>query len=262
MKKINFRLDLGYKLTLNNIKWYNSKSKKKIHFLPHPINRATDEKHINKIGESIKKKGVLRPVIVAAITFLTGKLEHYIIDAQHMFKALEKLGFDIPYVVIDINSPEELIEILAILNNTSKSWVLTNYIDSWSWIKEDYRKLNTYIAKYSDVEASIVGAVFSGNTVASGAHVTRIIKTGEFVIKNEKRAVTLMDYLKDALNVVIKMNRYENRYFCSEYVKYVKEEGKDYNHDKFIERLRRNKDCVSLAIHAEGRLVEKFRTMQ
>lgn len=262
MKKINFRLDSVYKMSLNNIKWYNSKSKKKIHFLPYPINRKTENKHIDQIGESIKKKGVLRPVIVAALTFLSGKLDYYVIDGQHMFRALEKLGFDIPYIVVDIDSQEELIEILALLNNSSKSWVLTNYIDSWSWLKEDYKKLNTYIAKYNDVEASIVAAVLSGNTVVSGSHVTRLIKTGNFVVKNEKRAVTLMEYLKDALNVIVKMSRYENRYFCSEYVKYVKEEGKDYDHTKFIERLRRNKECVSLAIHAEGRLIEKFRTMQ
>lgn len=262
MKKINFRLDQSYKLALNNLKWYSSKSKKKIHFLPGLMNRSVNTKHVDVINESVKKLSVVRPAIVVEVAFFTGKPELYVADGQHMFRALERLGFDIPYITIKIATQQELIETIAMLNNSSKSWILTNYIGAWSYLKDDYKELNSYIGKYSDVEASIIGAVFSGNTVASGAHVTKLIKTGNFVIKNKQRAIVLMEYLKDALNVVMKMSRYENRYFCSEYIKYVKEEGTDYNHKTFIEKLRRNKDCISLAINAKGRLVEKFKTMK
>jgi len=243
MKKINLPLNF-YKMPLDNIKWISANSRKKLSFAS-GVNRDIVPHQVNKMSDSVKKMAIIRPVVAAEFDFLEGIKKLYIIDGQHLVHALLRLGYDIPYVVIKIENKQELVEQIALLNSSSKSWALTDYVKAWGSLKEDYITLNQYAETYS-IELSMVAAILSGNTVAHGSVVTRIIKNGTFAI----------------MNVVDRMNRYENRYFISEYVKYVKEEGTYYNHEDFIKKLKKNKTDVALAIHSDGKLVEKFRTMQ
>jgi hypothetical protein len=53
------------------------------------------------------------------------------------------------------------------------------------------------------------------------------------------------------------MNRLENRYVCREYIKFVKSCAK-YDHVKFIQNLKKNKDLFSLVTQEEGKLNELF----
>jgi hypothetical protein len=245
---------------LTAIKWLSPQSKVKLNLLP-GINRAVITHQVNKIADSVKKMGILRAVIVAELDFITGKKGLYVIDGQHLMFALIRLGYDIPYITIKITNQQELVETIALLNSSSKSWVLNDYVTAWGSLKNDYKKLNHYANNVYSIEISMVASVLSGNVLTTGGSVTRMIKNGTFAIRNEKKAITLLDYLTDALDVVARMNRYENRYFCSEYVKYVKEEGADYNHDVFIRKLKKNKDLISMAIQGNGKLIEKFKTM-
>lgn len=259
MKKINLPLNF-YKMPLDNIKWISANSRKKLSFAS-GVNRDIVPHQVNKMSDSVRKMAIVRPVVAAEFDFLEGIKKLYIIDGQHLVQALLRLGYDIPYVIIKIENKQELVEQIALLNSSSKSWALTDYVKAWGSLKEDYISLNQYAKTYS-IELSMVAGILSGNTVAHGSVVTRIIKNGTFAIKNEARAIKLLGYITDALNVVDRMNRYENRYFISEYVKYVKEEGAYYNHEDFIKKLKKNKTDVALAIHDEGKLVEKFRTMK
>jgi hypothetical protein len=260
ISKIVQKVKEVYKSILSGIKWLTPTSHKKLHLLP-GINREIIVHQINKIAESVKKMGILRPVIVAELDFIDGTKKLYVIDGQHLMHALIRLGYDIPYIVIKIENKQELVETIALLNSSSRSWCIADYVTAWSSLKEDYIKLNRYATTYS-IELSMTAAILSGNTLVHGSVVTRIIKDGTFAVKNEARAVKLLDYIKDALNIVGRMNRYENRYFISEYVKYVKEEAGDYNHDVFMKKLKKNKDVVTLAIQADGKLVETFKKLK
>ena len=59
------------------------------------------------------------------------------------------------------------------------------------------------------------------------------------------------------LKVVPRINRFENRYACNEYIKFIRA-CKDYNHKKFIVNLTKNKDKFVMATHGEGKLAELF----
>ena len=96
-----------------------SKDYKKFEFLD--INRLTDNGHIQKMINSVRNMGVVRPVICVRITFVNGKQQLYVIDGQHLFKSLMAEDLEIPYVIIDVENKIDMIQKMAMLNNSSKS---------------------------------------------------------------------------------------------------------------------------------------------
>ena len=98
------------------------------------INRPINPSQVTKLSESLLKLGILRPIIVAEISFLTGKKTSYIIDGQHLFNAMLRNNMDIPYKVIEIKNKVELVEAIALLNASSKSWTMIDYVTSWSCV--------------------------------------------------------------------------------------------------------------------------------
>ena len=57
---------------LANIKWATERSHKSFCMLA-GINRSVIANHVTKLAESILKLGILRPIIVSKISFITGK---------------------------------------------------------------------------------------------------------------------------------------------------------------------------------------------
>lgn len=220
------------------------------------INRPINPAQVTKLANSVNKMGIIRPVVVAEIAFIDGKKKPYIIDGQHLFNALIRNNMDIPYVVINISDKKELVEKIALLNASSKNWAMVDYVTAWSSLVPDYVKLNHYFQVY-DFEISFIAGVLltlpSADTGSSG----RKIKSGEFKISNEKENLQILDYVTDMLKVVPRMNRYENKYACSEYVKFLRVTT-NYNHKKFVTNLQKNKKQFVLATHEEGKLSELF----
>lgn len=247
----------SYKQILNNLKWITINSNIKLNYLA-GINRAIIPIQVTKLAKSLELIGVIRPIVIAEISFLTGKAVKYIIDGQHLFNALIRLGWDIPYVTIQVKDKQDLVEKIALLNSSSKTWSIQDYVTAWSSLKPDYVKLNHYFQVY-DIELSMIAAVLSNNS-NNGSNISRIIKSGKFNIKNEKDNVEILNYVTDMLKVVPRMNRYENKYACNEFVKFVRN-SKCYDqkkHDKFIAQLTKNKEKFILATQAEGKLSDLF----
>jgi hypothetical protein len=240
--------------TLKNIKWIDQKSRVKFHYLA-GINRPIYPAQVTKLAKSLNRMGCLRPVVVSEISFITGKPQLYIIDGQHLFNALLRNNTSIPYIVIKTKDKKDLIETIALLNASSKTWSMQDYVTAWSSLIEDYVKLNHYFEVY-DIEMSIVAAILTESQPSSG-NVTKKLKDGSFRIINEKKNIKILDQLTDVLNVAPRMNRFENRYLCSEYVRFVKNTSK-YNHQKFLQNLTKNKKQLLLATQEEGKLVELF----
>ena len=72
------------------------------------INRGVSPHHSTKIAESVKSKGILRPVIMAWIDFIDGVKRLYIIDGQHLYFALQRYSVDIPYALVEIKDMQDL----------------------------------------------------------------------------------------------------------------------------------------------------------
>jgi hypothetical protein len=219
------------------------------------INRAINPAQVTKLAESVNRMGIIRPVVVAEIAFIDGKKKTYIIDGQHLFNALIRNNMDIPYVMITIKDKKELVEKIALLNASSKNWAIIDYISAWSSLSTDYVKLNHYFQVY-DFDMGVLSSVLN-NANVDGSSLVRKIKAGEFRIMDEDKNVTILNHLTDVLKVVPRMNRYENRYLCREYIKFLRNTSK-YNHPKFLDNLKKNKKEFILATQEDGKLVELF----
>ena len=207
------------------------------------VNRPIIPQHVTKLATSLDAMGIIRPVVVAKFDFLDGVMNTYIIDGQHLYHALMRLGWDIPYTTIEVKDSVNLASSLALLNNSSKSWSMKDYILVWSGIHKDYVKLSKYFNTY-DIELSQVAEILMNNSCSGtvgGSHISSLIKKGEFAIDDEKRGITLLNYVTDALKIVKRMDRMSNKLFISSYVNFVN--GYDrYDHKQFLANLKLNKD--------------------
>lgn len=223
------------------------------------INRPINPAQVTKLANSVRKLGILRPVVVATISFINGKPTTYIIDGQHLFNALIRNNMDIPYVTIEIKNKRELVESIALLNASSKNWTLIDYITSWSSVEEDYKKLLHYYNVY-DFELSGLAGILSSKNVTGGS-ISKFIKNGEFRVVGEHINTKILDYLTDVLTIIPRMNRFENRYVCNEYSMFVRSIFNDYNHESFMSKLNKNKDKFIIATQEQNKLSDMFRNL-
>lgn len=228
--------------------------KKSIGFLA-GINRPIDPAQVTKLATSIDAIGVQRTLVIAELSFITGKKEWYVIDGQHLYHALMRNGLDIPYVMVDIKDKADLVEKIALLNASSKSWCIQDYITAWSSLKTDYVKLNEYLNRY-DIEKSLTASILM-NHVVDGGNTIRTIKKGEFQLVNEEGNVKILDYLTDVLKVIPRQNRVENKYVCREFMRFVKGCA-DYNHERFIKNIIKAKEEFKFATQETGKLSDFF----
>ena len=208
------------------------------------INRPILPSQVTKLSSSVEMMGVVRPVVVANIDFINGEPTNYIIDGQHLYHALMRLGWDIPYTEVKIKDSVDLAEHLALLNSSSKSWTMKDYITVWANVNKDYIKLNKYFNTY-DIELSQLADILMNNTCSSfqgGNHaVSRSIKKGEFKIEDEKVAVEILNRLTDALKIVPRMDRVSNKFFISSFVTFTNS-CPNYDHDQYMASLRIHRD--------------------
>lgn len=207
------------------------------------VNRPIIPMHVTKLAASIDKMGIVRPVVVATFDFIDGNKTTYIIDGQHLYHAIMRMGWDVPYVEIEIKDDVSLASHLALLNSSSKSWTMKDYILVWSGIHKDYTKLSKYFNTY-DIELSQVAEILMNNTcngTVGGSHISTSIKKGEFRIDDERRGVMLLNYITDALKIVKRMDRMSNKLFIASYVNFVNTYD-GYDHKQFLANLKLNKE--------------------
>jgi hypothetical protein len=213
------------------------------------INRAVVPSHVTKLAASIDKMGIVRPVVVATFDFIDGNKTTYIIDGQHLYHAIMRMGWDVPYVEIEIKDDVSLASHLALLNSSSKSWSMKDYILVWSGIHKDYVKLNKYFNTY-DIELNQLADVLMNNSCVahSGGNfgISRTIKRGEFTIDDEKRAVYLLNCVTDALKIVPRVDRLSNKLFIASFINFINS-CVSYDHTQFMASLKVHKDKFRLS---------------
>lgn len=223
------------------------------------INRPIILNHVSNLAESVKKIGVIRPVVIAYITFLPIK-GWYIIDGQHLERALSRLNVDLPTLEIKIKDEVDLIEKIALLNSSSKSWQMKDYVVAWSYLSVHFKRLLEYHDTY-DMDISVLASILSGMMGRTGSVINNHIKRGTFVIIKETKNKKVLDELTEARGFAPRSTRFDSKYFCTEYLSYRVKIGNDYNHSLFLAKLKDNRDKIILASQRKDELVKVFQSL-
>jgi hypothetical protein len=208
-----------------------------------PMNRGIDSKHVQKMITSIRKMGVIRTVITTTTNIIEGQTKTYIIDGQHLATALEREGQPIPYIEISVESEEDLIEKMAYLNNSSKSWDLMNYINAWKMIRPDYMKLFKWKNMY-DIEITMLAIIGVNN--AGFRHNTSNIKTGSFKITNPLAE----QMCKDFNDIFLKIGMSDRAIKFQFLTAFMQAYG-NYNHQKVIANIDKHLKTVKLMANGD-----------
>lgn len=129
-------------------------------FVSHENNRQLRIRKHKKLGESIKKYGVLPywPVVVRRTSH--GKL--WVLDGQHRVWFAMDRGLPVYYVIADEDFS------IAEINNTQKPWVLLDYVEMYTAQgKQDYREAVDFSVRHklclSRAMAMLAGTTSLGN---------------------------------------------------------------------------------------------------
>jgi len=217
------------------------------------INRAIRPAHVTTMCDSIMMLNqITRTVLIATISFLTGKPVDYIIDGQHLYNACLRLGIEVPYSYIKVKDKQSLIETIAKLNASSISWTLSDYVTAWSSLIPDYIFLNEMLEKY-DIEIRTVMQCFSGGS--DGSHTSTILKKGLFRIKDKELGLKFLDQITDCLKIAPRGNRWVNNTYVNACL-YVMKNQKNYNHVVFTSYLRKHKNKLMFITQDSQAIVE------
>ena len=238
--------------TIFNVKLLRKEDKNRF-LLFKDVNRPVD--HADSQAAAVQKLGILRPVIVANYKFL-GKKGLYIIDGQNLYTALDKMGYDIPYIQIDVKSALDLVEAMSLVNTSAKPWTMTDYIRAWSFIHDDYKTLEQFINMFSLEKMAVASILLGYNGTSTNA--SRIVKSGLFRVKNESRAHSVLTYAEDVIRKAPKLDRNASRTFVAAYLAYITQYYNRYNHNVFLKYLKEHSQMLLLANDQRTEVIDKF----
>tara|TARA_R110001599_G_scaffold10762_1_gene52396 strand:- start:630 stop:1376 length:747 start_codon:yes stop_codon:yes gene_type:complete len=172
-------------------------------------NREPNQRILNKLENSIKEIGIQIPIIV--------NTENEIVDGQHRFWTLQKLGYVVPYIISKAwKKDKHTIDI----NNTSSSWTALDYANYQMKkgnldVKKALKQANEWnnITKNELKPTNGLELLMSGRT--SGSLKTKL-KTADYTVD-----VNTGKKIFDLLNV---MNEYPSRssLFAQKFVRATK----------------------------------------
>jgi hypothetical protein len=223
-----------------------SKDYKKFAFLE--INRITDTGHIQKMVASVRNMGVVRPIICVRMN-LAGSDQLFVIDGQHLFKSLQSEDLEIPYVVIDVEDKIDMVQKMAMLNNSSKSWTLLNYVNAFKMHLKDYYELNELRDMYN-IEPLML-AILCTNGTESSISGSRLIKSGEFKITNPN-AQEMAKAFNDFFLKIGRADRWVKHHFLQVFMR----AWGTYDHEKSLENL--NKHIKTIKAMSDTGAAEAF----
>jgi len=117
-------------------------------------NRDTDENHIKKLRQSLKKRHIKEVplIVVRNPTPNDGRPLFFIIDGQHRFKAIIEEKLSITFVIcesIDYKDENDVISVIEMLNTTDSNWDVTNFLSSkTALLNENYIRYKSIYKKF------------------------------------------------------------------------------------------------------------------
>lgn len=129
-------------------------------------NRMVSDKHVRKIADSMKAYGYVGSPIVV-------NNNYEVIDGQHRLEACKLVGIPVTYTISDLGTEE-----MIALNNTSKSWVWSDYVSTYANSgNKSYKLLKEVCDQYNLTDAFLVQRLFR-------THINDI-KNGKFTCSEE-----------------------------------------------------------------------------
>lgn len=171
---------------MNKFEIYQTKNYGLFEYIDH--NREIDKKHVNTLIDSIKKYGLIVPIIVSN--------DKYIIDGQHRLQALMQLQLPVTYVVNNKVSKDCIIDI----NNNQKGWNLLNRIKSHATKGnvECQRLLELIDERYEDFSLSGITDAYNAQV---GKAPSTLIRKGLYET-NEELGDQVLDNCLDLKEVI------------------------------------------------------------
>jgi len=187
--------------------------------------------------ESIQKNGFITVIYCCySKAFGMGKLL-YLLDGQN--RALAAQYLDIPFQVgileVVPETPEELVELTAIYNNTSVAWRLDTYCKAYASIgKLDYLEL-VRLGRENGQYLNTIATLLSGN-IARSIKVGKSLKKGTFKILARESTLTTLDL---ARTLEFKMSG--RMLLAFHHVRLTKDK---FMFDKFRKSFNKNYQCL------------------
>lgn len=208
-----------------------------------PMNREIRSKHVEELVDSIRNMGIIRPVVACQTNVIEGEDKLYIVDGQHLATALEREGMAIPYTTIEVENEQELIHKMGKLNNSSKSWVLIDYVNAYKFCNNEYRKLLKFKNLYN---LEIMMAATLCRNEYSIASSSQVIKSGDFEVSNPKAE----QMCKDFSDIFLKLTTVDRSVKFSFLNAFIQSYDK-ISQDEVIDNLDKNLKKIKLIANLE-----------
>lgn len=153
-------------------------------------NRDVIDRHVDRLVATMAEQNLLQyfPIIVNE--------EMEVIDGQHRLRAARTMGMDVPYVVVEGLSLEDVQRI----NTAQKGWELSDWVNSYCEQRnEDYEKLRAFKERHG-VSWTISGELTAAEGVRSGGDngskgMARVIREGDYKMGDKEQAEKIMEAL-------------------------------------------------------------------
>ena len=227
-------------------KVYSSNENLEVHYLQ--FNRPRSQAHIKSVAASIRKHGWFGTVIMIYTNLYSKKYRLYVIDGQHRVDAanLEKVPYR--YEIVQVTNEEEIVTLMADLNNNSKGWLLHDYIAPWiSLGLTPYKEL---LKIYQDTNLPLASLIrlYSGESLGGGetggsTKAAEQYKKGTFVIRNREFADKVVKETLELRKIIKKIGDP----FIMAFAEFYYRNQNRYSRIKMSEFIKKNKRQFTIA---------------
>jgi hypothetical protein len=189
-------------------------------------NREVKRGHVLKLKLSVKEKNLLKysPILVN---------ENFeVIDGQHRLEVCREYKLPVYYVVVKNSDIYDV----QMLNSSSKSWALNDYMTCYCELGKDDYCIYMKFKKENKLSHGITQLLLSGNR-GEGGGIHKDFKAGNFKIVNLMKANKQVKMLKD-IEAILKTSRkkfYMKRSFATALLMLFDEQ--DYNHERMLRKV-------------------------
>lgn len=223
-----------------NIKQYPVKYLSLAKLLELPFNRKKNEKQIKDLMKAIVANGVARKPFIVLTKAITGRLEYYIIDGQHLIEACKRLGIDkIECMHVESESISWMVNMMAGLNNINQKWVLMDYVDAYCGTgNENFYKLKNH-SIVNGLSVAVSASILSGTNVAGKA--INPIKDDTFKVSNVEHDIITQNLLE--VSSLVNTNSAK---FHKAYLSFYRSLNGKYNHKRLMDKIKDNKNFKNI----------------
>lgn len=215
-----------------------------VNFMP-VGNRDIDYRKVAKIKLSMQMYGITSGITLIKTDVFDSTMRYYAADGQHRYEAARALNMldRLPIFIVqkEFRSIPEIIQFVATLNTTQKSWTLVNFVEAYCSVgAEEYIFLrnicNTYNISYP-IGMLLCG--WSGNGLGYNS-----FKDGHFKVRDMEKTRKVFSYIQDCFGVLEICDSRPMSYFAEQFYRWYNDST--YDHAKFLKFLKRNKLAFKL----------------